>query len=518
MRARVAIASLLCWAGCQLISGIDEYETGEGKGGGPTTAGNGGSGGNEDGGSGGLSAGGSGGEQLGLTGLWIRPEAAQGSSEVLDMATVPNDGSPIIAGHLTSEITVLGDTIAGPGGFVARLDQAGGLVWATEISATEPDQLAIRAVAASPVVTAVVGHFQGEIAFPTDADAFTLNAPAGATFVAAYQTDSGVFLWARRAIGGSAEFHDVAVRPATNEVAAVGVVDGVVIVRASSDSTALCTGGDAVNSTPDALVVRFAANGTCDDQTVTVLTGCANMNGADGATSALYSGDSFYLAGYFSGRLGVGPSECLGAADEADAFVARYTAADGAPLAFANQQTTLRGAGNQYVDDLITGEGDVLGITGTFTQTLDGESAEGARDVFFRVTDAGLADVATLRVGSDGDTLTPGGAHFTPDGLAVAFSCLGPVTIGAQQLAGASEDVCFAQLDLDLRTGDVSPRFTARWGDDASQVPLACGGYGDRFFVAGQNFGSLVLPGAVTQDIPGTNVDGFVLAVEPAAP
>lgn len=517
MRTVTAIVGFACLAGCQLISGIDDYETGEGAGaagGGPSTGGSHAGGG----GSGGMAAGGSGGVATELTGLWIRPDTAQGNNEIVALATAPGSGDPIVAGHLTSVVTFGNEDIPGPGGYLTRLDQDGQVVWRAEISTTSPEDLAIRAVAASPVVTAVVGHFVDQVAFSTDADTITLNAPGGATFVAAYNTGSGVFLWARRALGTSAEFHDVAVHPSTNEVAAAGTAEGLVVVRGPSDTLALCNGGAVGGDTSDALVVRFSANGDCSDNWVTVLSGCSGLDGDDGATGVAYTDDSLYVAGYFSERLGLDTSECLGAANGADAFVARYTPAGDDPLLYAAEQTTFRGAGNQAVDELVIGASGLVGIIGTFTDELDGEAAVGNRDVFVHVSDAALEAGVTLRTGSNGDALSAGGVHMLPDGIAVSFSCIGPLSIGTQELVGSSEDVCFARLGVNLQASTLSPLFAGRWGDEAPQVPLACGGSSDRFFVAGRNSGVLALPGGVTQDIRGTNLDGFVFAVGASMP
>ena len=293
------------------------------------------------------------------TTVWAKRFGGTGSDSLHAMA-VDASGNLYLAGQFSSSITFGSTTLTSSGGsdgFLAKLDSSGTPVWARKMGGTGNDITYSVAVSATGEI-AVAGSFNVGATFGS----ITLTSAGGTDAFAASLDASGVFLWAKRFGGTTAD---------NARGLAFDTSGGLWVTGSFTGSAASGFGSsDFVSAgAEDIFVVRLAL------ADASILE--ANRYGGTGSDTALViAADPFgtmLLAGSFQNSAAFG-STTLTAAGLSDAFVAKLRAGAGVVWALRGG-----GANNDLGQSIaINSSGEIFqaGIfdtTATFgTQTVSG--------------------------------------------------------------------------------------------------------------------------------------------------
>jgi len=431
----------------------------------------------------------------------------------VDLVTGPDD-STIVVGEFTGTIEyITGEPINSIGAdvFIAKIASDGAAEWVTTISGNG-DQHASSIVTGADGGYYVTGTFDNEVAIADDAPIPTAGSVDA--FVARIDPD-GTVSWIDT-FGGPAEDYAVDAAALSSGIVVVGhfrdqiTIDGELL----PDQTA---------HPPDTFFDLFAVKVSTEGA---VLAKKAFTEGGEAYASsvAARADGTFYLSGYYRGKIALGGTS--GAADSAglDAFVAKL---DGD----LNDPWSRRyGAGGDEVGGNIIATSDGYVLSGTSSGALDpidfGGVSVTPTDVVHSGFVARLEDktnagswarlVETAAPGIDPQVI-PESLAITGNRLLVSFSVFAPVLIGSEAVPDGVGDPPDAPdpliLALDLTEGNFVGKASYHAPLTQRITELAPGGCGLAF--VGFFDGSLLLPDTPKVESTGRNL--VVGRLSPAA-
>jgi hypothetical protein len=339
----------------------------------------------------------------------------------------------VVSGRVEGAVDFGGGELAGPGGFIVKLDSEGNHIWSRVVTSIDPSGHHFWGVAAdADGNTVLTGYVVGNVDF---GDGTTTGAHS---IVVAKYDAGGAPLWSRR-IGNATErgllyAYDIATDPAGN-----AIVTGTVRTPVDFGGGVLSPQGGA-----DILLAKFDPDG--NHMWSQLVGGTEDENGV---AVAVTSNNRIAVTGNFLGTVTFGPrGDEYTSKGKSDAFVARF-APDGRNLDYLTR--IIGGPEDEAGLDIAansTGQIAVAGIVGTEAAELD----------IFVARLYGFGTGGTVYYGGPGTDRAFGVGIGDDRSITLAGMFEETVDLGGDALTSAGyEDIFLARLETIRPQIDINP-------------------------------------------------------------